>query len=182
VRSRTTAAGALLALLVGGCSSSGDKPQSLPAVTSSATPSASAVAAVIPAAARPATALGAAAFVKYWFQLLDQAYRTGKTFPVDELSDANCMTCRNFSGVADDLLRDGYHFAGPSFTGIDVEAPPVDKGLSYVTLLCDLPARQKVDKDGKVIASYPKEKRLVLTVVAQRRGDGWVIRAMKTES
>ncbi|MCW2501395.1 MAG: hypothetical protein JWN87_3071 [Frankiales bacterium] len=162
------------------CSRSGAQPASLPRVSATQVPTA--LVAAVPDSAKPATPLGAAAFVRYWFQLLDEAYRTGRIFPVDELSDPRCVSCRNFSGVADDLARDGYHFAGPSFTSIDVQAPPVENGMSYVALFCKLPARQKVDRTGHVVASYPQEKQLVMTVMTQRHGTSWVIRAMRTES
>jgi hypothetical protein len=170
---------AFVAALASGCTGgSGDKPTVLPAVSALPTTS---TPAPIPEDAKPATPLAAAAFVEYWFRSLDQAYQSGSAFPVAELSDDRCGSCRNFSEIADGLVRDGLHFRGPSFVNLDAQAPPVEGGLSYVTFTCGLPARTKVDATGKVVAMYPAAQRLLMTVTVERRDGGWVVRAMKSQ-
>jgi hypothetical protein len=65
---------ALVAALVAGCSGgSGDKPSSLPTLTG---PPPSASPAAVPEAAKAKTALGADAFVRFYFEQLNVAFRT----------------------------------------------------------------------------------------------------------
>jgi hypothetical protein len=157
---------------------SGEKPTVLPTV-SSVRVSASPV--PVPEAAKPATPQGAAAFVEFWFRTLDQAYQSGAAFPVAELSDSRCGSCRNFAEIADGLVRDRFHFRGPSFVNLDAQAPPLQGGFSYVTFTSGLPAREKVDVAGMIVTTYPAAERLLMTVTVERQGNGWVVRAMKTQ-
>jgi hypothetical protein len=173
---------AVVGLLTSGCSQGDAKPRSLPTVTSTVGATPSSLPVRVPSAATPATAQGAAAFVRYFFEALDQAYRQGRPFPVGELIDNRCESCRQFAGVADGLARDGYHFRESSFAHLLAEAPPLQGALSYVTLTCDLPARTKVDASDRTIVAYPAEKPMVMTVVTERRSSGWVIRTMQTQS
>jgi hypothetical protein len=178
-RSSAVLALALVTTLATGCTGgSGEKPTVLPTVTAvPVTPLSSEV----PPVAKPATPAGAAAFVEFWFRTLDQAYQSGAAFPVEQLSDARCGSCRNFSEIADGLVRERFHFLGPSFVNLDAQAPPLQRGLSFVTFTCELPAREKVDDAGKSVARYPAAKRLLMTVTVERHGNGWVVRAMKSQ-
>jgi hypothetical protein len=124
--------------------------------------------------------MAAAAFVKYFFESLDRAYQQGAPLPTS-LASPQCNSCANFAGVARDLARQGHRFDGPSFTELDAQAPPVDHGQVFVTLTCQLPARREVDGSGDLVKAYKSEGRLVLTVLVQRAGSGWSIRAMRTE-
>jgi hypothetical protein len=178
VRLRSTTALLACVVLVAACSGN-SKPQVLPTLPPTPTATAASnLSVTIPVSAKPATSVGAAAFVEFYFESLNRAYRQGVHFPLADLSAPTCKSCANFSGVADQLARERHHFLGDTFTDIDAEAPPLVSGQSYVLLSCALPSRDEADAAGRVVKHHKAERPLALTVVTVRRGDGWIVRAM----
>ncbi|WP_445263001.1 DUF6318 family protein [Pseudokineococcus sp. 1T1Z-3] len=49
----------------------------------------------LPPEARSGDAVGAEAFIRYWFEVSNYAYRTGDTSAIGAISDATCATCAN---------------------------------------------------------------------------------------
>jgi hypothetical protein len=85
-----------LSVLVGGCDSSGD-PGTLPSVSGSSAGSPSGSASVSasptavptpPAAAQRHTSAGASEFVRFYIDLINEAYRTGASEPLRVIADA----------------------------------------------------------------------------------------------
>ncbi|MCW2680350.1 MAG: hypothetical protein JWM62_1751, partial [Frankiales bacterium] len=94
---RTLVAAACLVGLVGGCSSD-PKPAPLPPVPS-ASPAPSAL--PLPSEAAAETPQGAAAFARYYMDVITQALSSGDATLLRTLSDADCGGCTNFIGAAE---------------------------------------------------------------------------------
>jgi hypothetical protein len=163
--------------LISACSSSSN-PRVLPTLTPTRNASGTTLSVAVPARAKSATSVGAAEFVRFYFETLNQAYRQGERFPLADLSAPTCKSCANFARIADKLAKAGYRYGGPTFTEIDVQAPPLQHDSSFVTFTCLLPARDKLDSSGNIVGHYPAEKRLTMTVTTVRSGDGWIVKAM----
>jgi hypothetical protein len=168
----------LVALALAAACSGGSTPQTLPSLTPTPSASGSVLLVTVPASAKPATPIGAAAFVRFYFESLNEAYRQGVRFPVADLSAPTCKSCASFASVADLLAGREHHFLDDTFVGIDVQAPPIYKGQLYVSFTCALPARKEADASGNVVKRIAAEPNIALSVVTVRVGNGWRVKAM----
>ncbi|WP_156415562.1 DUF6318 family protein [Terrabacter sp. Soil811] len=84
--------------------------------TTSATPSPTAtvdpIIAKIPAAARPETIEGAAAYTKFYFTQLNRAFKTSDPSVLNDLSSDACKMCAALSNGVADLKKAGHHYGG----------------------------------------------------------------------
>jgi hypothetical protein len=126
-----------LSLLVGGCDSSGD-PGTLPSVSgsSSGSPSGSASASASPsavptppAAARKPTSAGASEFVRFYIDLINEAYRTGASEPLRAYADDQCDSCSSIADAVDDIYSTG-SARGGEITPISVTAAGLAPGVT----------------------------------------------------
>lgn len=129
-RLRTTAYAAGLAAVVAlaGCSDggvqAGEPSTQMPAKTSTAVvPSTTSpttttpvdpVLARIPAAARPETMEGAAAFSQFYMEQLNEAFMAGNTRPIEGLTRTSCSRCETFRQAIAGLQQKGERHAGES--------------------------------------------------------------------
>jgi hypothetical protein len=167
---------ALVAALVTGCSGgSGDKPSSLPTLTG---PPPSASPAAVPEAAKAKTALGADAFVRFYFEQLNVAFSTSDSSIIRRYSDPACQTCNNYAKSLDanpaEIVR------GMSFAIGEVAAPPVNAGGTIVDVFGTVPGRQLTNRQGEVIRQLPASGRFYLQVNVVRNQSGWLVRGIRT--
>jgi hypothetical protein len=170
---------ALVAALVAGCSGgsggSGNKPSSLPTLTG---PPPSASPAAVPEAAKAKTALGADAFVRFYFEQLNVAFSTSDSSIIRRYSDPACQTCNNYAkaleGNAKHLIR------GASFLVSDVAVPPIEANGSIASVGGSIPARQVVDGAGSVIENLKSDGRFHFQVNVIRRESGWIVRGIRS--
>lgn len=117
----------VLALGVSGC---GDDtpPETAPSTTpASASPSATAsgpVAPVLPELAKRQDAVGAKAFVKYWFAAVTYAMKTGDTDPFMEVSAKECKTCKNLDVAISDAYQADGRITGGGWVLIGLDPDP----------------------------------------------------------
>lgn len=174
-----------LVLAVAGCSGSGsDKPKVLPPVPSStvvasASPTASAAPVVVPSAAVPATPQGAAAFVRFFYGELNGAFQDGNDERIRVLSDHLCATCNNYADAVASGAKARSRIVGITFGSLEVAAASPKNGVVLVTVLGSVPKRQE-EKNG-VLTSLAAEGPFNDTVALQRRGDRWLVRAIRFE-
>ncbi len=155
--------GLVASLALSGCSSSAAQapPRALPTPSASATPAAppvpSATAtpiptpttlATVPAAAQPATPQGAAAFVKFFFQQVDRAFKLADSTVLLRWSASNCKTCANFAGAAVRLQKDETHLAEDAILVRSAEAAPVEAGDPLWTSTRTSRSRGKLMDEG----------------------------------
>lgn len=192
---RTMRAGLVLSLVTGlalsGCSSSAAKapPRAFSTPSASATPAASptpsatatptpTTLATVPAAARPVTPQGAAAFVKFFFQQVDRAFKLPDSTVLLRWSTSNCKTCSNFAGAAVRLQKDKTHLAEDAILVRSAEAAPVEAGRSLVDVYADFPITREVDGRGHLVRTSQPQPRHHFTVVVQNIHGGWITRAV----
>lgn len=86
-----------------------------------------------PLAANPDD-VGAAAFVRHWFDLANYAYATGDTAPLKSASEADCQACSDIIGTIDEQHSDGGSFRRGLITVTVAEAPaPDESGVVLVS-------------------------------------------------
>ena len=80
----------------------------------------------LPAEAQTPDAAGAEAFIRYYFQALDYAYRTGDLATVLPLRDEACVACKSSEETVAQGFENGGHIEGGDITVSDVTVTPGD--------------------------------------------------------
>jgi hypothetical protein len=167
----------LVALALAAACSGGSTPQILPSL--SPTPSASATRVAIPAAATVHDAFGAAAFVRFYYEQLNLAFRSADAGPLGKLSDPQCGTCASYVQATFDLKDKGQRIDGDSIAIVSAEAPPEQNGFVAVDVFLFAPARRVVDSSGKVLKQLPQGAQSHKTIFVKHVAAGWLLRAVK---
>ncbi|MFZ5869845.1 MAG: DUF6318 family protein [Actinomycetota bacterium] len=184
--SRFWVIGVVLALAVAGCSSgAADEPSSTTSrPVATARPTATAAETVpappgMPAEAREATAAGAAAFVRHWFDVANHAYATGDTLALQAISSPDCQTCTNTIETIDDQYASGGSFKDGQITVELAEAAPPDAtGTSIVSTRIDQQPLQRIGADEAPGERSDGEEDLTLAARAQHDGERWIMLAI----
>ena len=172
--SRRAAALSLGTLLVAGCSGGSDPaPSTLPTLTS--TPSPTVTLAPVPPAATALTPQGADAFVRYFFDQMNVAFRTSNASLIDALSTPACITCNNYEKALTEASKAGHFLNGDSFKISAVAAAPPEVDHSAVDVIGSLPARDVVDAQGKVSEHIAATSRFYFIVTVKRRANMWTV-------
>lgn len=164
------AVGVLIAVLTG-CSSEDPPPSSAPplsssgtsqAPTTSASPTPTAVTEagppVLPAQAQQLTPGGAAAFVRYWYDVLLYSEQVMDSAPLRALDDGSCLSCDNFSDTIDSVAADGNRLEGGEVTVLNAEPSGVQSdGSTTVNTLVAYPEQRIVSPDGSSEVLGPAE-------------------------
>ncbi len=161
---------ALLVLFgVLGCGGSPERAASLPPLPSvatspsgstggspaPATPSSSTPPVLKPPEADQATREGAAAFARFWFDVLNTALATVDADTLSQISEPGCETCQNYIGSLDRSASAGEHYKGGTFIVKDVvTAPEVGLGAS-VLVNYDVTEALVYDRSGSLIETIP---------------------------
>jgi hypothetical protein len=149
---RGTAAAVALVAALAGCSAEAD-PTPLPPLPSvSPTP----VVPQLPPEATPETAQGASAFVRYFFQVVNSAYRDLDPSMVHALSDPECNSCASIVEDINRLREAGLTVAGDRYRLDFVATPGLQPGEPVIVdLRFDGDAYVEVGRDGARGSSYP---------------------------
>jgi hypothetical protein len=169
---------------VAGTSAASTTPSSTVATTTTSTAapttSVDTVLARIPAAARPKTEAGAAAFAKFYFETINGGFKSAQSRDVAHLSDASCTTCNSFTQAIDELRSRQQHYGGDLAT---VEySTPVSFTKRSAQILVDLKQRQVpvLGADGGELEKTPAGSASFL--VSVRFDERWVVtRIQKTK-
>ena len=169
------ATGTCLAALssVAACSGGNAEPKVLPtlAPTTSATPTSAPV--EVPAAARARTPEGADAFVHFFFDEMNEAFKTSDGDRIRRLTNGECETCENYAKALDAARREGHYLRGDSFRLLGVAAPPLEALGVIVDVTADTPARTQVDSQGVALMSVAAEGRIRLQVAVKWVSGVW---------
>lgn len=169
IRGALTALCVMAALV--GCSDD-PEPRTLPPVAS-VSPSPSVVA--MPAEAAAETPEGAAAFARYWIEVLEGALATGDAAHLRRLSDEGCSSCSNLIGAVEDVDTQGQLVRDAQFTVDFAESPPIEAGEVVVELRYRRGAGELLDAEGEVVASIAPEGPITAQMRLERRGPSWVV-------
>jgi hypothetical protein len=174
VLSRSAAALSLGVLLLSGCSGGSEPgPSTLP--TLSPTPTPSATLAPIPPAATALTPQGADAFVRYFFDQMNIAFRTSNASLIGSLSTPACFTCQNYVVSLRDRKRNGQFYVADTFAVTDVAAAPPEGTRTSVDVIGTLPARNSVDAQGRILEHFPAKARFYFVAKLERASNAWTV-------
>ncbi|MGO4599705.1 DUF6318 family protein [Terrabacter sp. 2RAF25] len=156
---------------------------SAPSTTTTPTPTATVdpVLAKIPAAARPSTDAGAAAFSKYYFERVNSGFRTGSTSDVHGLAQPDCVTCNAFASAIKEQNAKGTHY-GADLARIDFSSP-LEVKLPNARVLVDLSqlAVPILNSNNKKVGTTPTGN--ASFVVSLKYEGHWIVtRLQKTEN
>ena len=165
-----------LALGVSGCGD--DSPAPAPSTSSAAaspTPSATGPAApVLPDLAARHDAVGAKAFVKFYFAALTYAMKTGETKLAANASAEGCSACNKMLGNIRSAYSQGGRISGDGWVVRrmqDVDDRP-DGAHIYVLVVQE--AQKYLGSDGRVVDNLQRKKYPMELLVVWR--GGWTIR------
>lgn len=169
----------VLALTLAGCSGEPQAaPKPLPTVEPTVSPTP--VALQVPESAKPATTVGAAAFARFYLQVMHEAVITGDMTQFDALSDPTCSFCTDVSRTAKQLTAAGNTFTGGGYTVLSAEAtqdrPNAD---ALVDVLFDRAAGEQRAADGSVVMRSPAKSRGFLQIQTRRKGEGWITKGLR---
>ncbi|MFP5335298.1 MAG: DUF6318 family protein [Actinomycetes bacterium] len=168
--SRGGAAGLLVvsALVLGACSDgeAQAEPSTSPSlsVTATQTPTVTSTEEIVPEPtmppeAREQTAEGAAAFVRYWFDLVNYGYATGDTEPLELLSHPDCATCKSIADQINGRYGKGGRFDDGVISVGSAEATvPDERGAALVTVGYKQEALKELSRTGVVENSGTPEQ------------------------
>jgi hypothetical protein len=177
VMMRRVAAVVCVAALAG-CSSDAE-PEPLPPVAS-ASPS-PAAALPVPPEATPETAPGAAAFARYYLELLNVAFRTSDATAVKAVSTQECEGCQNLIAAIERGDEPGETVTGGDYSVVFAEAPPVENGDVIVELRYDV-SEVQVRQDGGDVSTLPAKTAIDAQMRLLRRGDIWMVQGFRNLS
>lgn len=168
---------AVLTALVAGCSGGGgDKPTSLPSITS--TPDTSSPAPV-PPAATPKTPQGAASFARFYFDQLNIAFKTSNAELVKAFSKEGCGTCSIYQNSLTYGAAHGYRIEGDSFSVTDAEATAQGGGSVLVEVFGSIPAKREVDRTGRLVGSVSAHGPFHFSLTLASDARGWLVSEIK---
>lgn len=178
------------AVLLSGCSGDGgdggdgDAPEPTRAPTTSTPPSptTSSVSTptetppVMPPEARARDVDGAAAFIRYYFDVVNYANRTGDVARLTELSDEECQSCLNLIDTAANGYRNGGRIEGGQIIVGDVAVTPDDaaNGLELRAVISQADGRF-VDARGNELDVINAEVDYLLGAIVLY-DTGWTLR------
>ena len=173
---RLTALAVVGALALGVSSCGDDSPSPAPSTSSAAaspTPTATGPAApVLPDLATRHDAVGAKAFVKYWFDAANFAIATGDVAPVHAVSTDDCGSCRSLIGSVKRVYAAGGRIEGGR---LEVDRLEHDGRVPAPTFRFALRLRQQpkreIAKTGTV--AHEEDGATALFYVAARWSDGF---------
>jgi hypothetical protein len=172
VKLRVVAAALWVGSLLTGCSGDED-PRTLPPLPSASPTTAPAL--PVPSAAAAATPEGAAAFTRYYLELLNEAFRSDDASAVRAVSDSGCGGCVNLIGAIEAPSEAGERTEGGEYVLKFAEAPPVEAGDVIVELRYSLTELRVLNAEGRVIDRKPPVDKVDAQMRLLRRGDTWLV-------
>ena len=149
-------------------------PTSSSTTDKTSTPTATGARASIPEAATKNTDAGAAAFVQFYNQQLDRAYRTGDPSLVKGLGASGCAFCSSTAKRLTAMRDAGTRYDGSIFRAkyIGTGGARSESDVTVAVTLTELRANE-VDKSGRVRHVNEPVPPFKLFYVVSWRADGW---------
>lgn len=174
-----TAALLTSALLLGGIAGCTDEapPSTLPPV--SVAPSPTVAAAVpVPSAATAETPQGAAAFARYYMDLLTRGFDASDASAIRAVSASDCTSCNNYIGAIEEPPTPGERVVGGAFRVEFAEAAPTQTENALVDLRYTVAEIRVLNDAGQVLRTTPPEPAIDAQMLLSRRDGGWIVRQL----
>lgn len=177
----------VLVLGLAGCSGGSDPaPVALPTLGAAtptaggtATPTIRTVPTDVPREARALTALGADAFVRYFFGQLNNAFSTSDGSRIRAFTNGECETCENYAKALDVSKAKGTSIKGDSFMVSGVAAREVASLGTIVEVFGEVPPREIVDARGVVKEKLGSDGGFHFEVAVKKASDGWLVSGIR---
>lgn len=143
---------------------------SSPSASASASPSVA-----IPAAARVKSDKGAEAFVRYFFDQVNQSWTAPDPNLIEANSENGCESCASLASTASELKAKGHKYASTPVTVMETKrVSGAPSGQKYIETKLQQHRVNVVDPSGRVVLTDEK-KTLVRTVAVIWKDDRWLI-------
>lgn len=137
----------------------------------------------MPSEAAAETPEGAAAFARYYFDVVVNAsFVEGDSALLRSLSHAKCDGCNNLIEAVDEEVAPGERIEGGIFDVIFAEAPPVEAGDVIVDLRYAVSELRVLNADGKILRRTPADNAIDAQLRLLRQGPGWIVRGFRNVS
>jgi hypothetical protein len=162
----------LAALALAGCTTSSAEPPSLPSLSPAASPSAAP--SPTPTGKDAPTPEGAAAFARFFYSQIEQAFAQKDPTLVARLSQPDCKSCQQFVASLT-RLRDknerveGFHIQ----IGTAVAPAVSDPSVARVDVIWGYGGARRYDSSGKLIREEKPARGIEDQVDLVRRGGAW---------
>ncbi|MFS3128916.1 DUF6318 family protein [Nocardioides sp. Bht2] len=131
---------------------------------------------VAPAAMATGDAVGAQAFVRYYFALVNYAQRTGDLEPLREATDARCGECQRGVRWIEKVLKKGWTITGGEHRVRGVDAPRrLGRESQYEVRFVLETSAQRIDASDGSKKGQSASRRTRLTAVTSHLPGGWQI-------
>lgn len=172
---RVSLAAMSAAALLVACSSDPESAPLPPVPRTSPTP----VVLPLPSEAAAATPQGAAAFARYYLEVLGAAFQAADPSSLDELSAPGCGGCDALITSVRELQAEGRRRVGGEYIVKSVAAPPVEQGDVVVEIAYERAAGQVVDATGRVTASAAPVPPTNAQMRLLRNGNSWIVQGYR---
>lgn len=136
----------------------------------------------LPSEAAAATAEGAAAFARYYLEVIGAAFASADPTQLEALSAPGCGGCDALIGSITELREQGRKRLGGDYIVKSVAAPPVERGDVILEIAYAREAGQVVDETGRVFASAPPVPVTNAQLRLIRQGMSWVVQGYRVVS
>ena len=167
----------VLGLILTGCTGGGASVS--PDRTLEPLPSPTATALEVPPSAQATTPQGAAAFARYYLQVVTQAFNSNTTTQLRALSHPECGTCKNLAELTEKEAAKGRVYEGGAFLVDSAEATERAPGDAIVDVVYRRAPSTTRDGKGAVVDRDPGAEPALMQMRTLRSGDGWVVRAIR---
>lgn len=158
-------------MAVAGCSADPEPEPLPPAPTTSPTPAAL----PLPSEAAAETPEGAAAFARYYLDLMNRAFESADATAVRQVSDPGCGGCNNLIVAIEEPPEEGERVEGGEYSVDFAEAPPVEGGDVIVELRYSLTEVRVYGPDGQLLRRKDPVEDVDAQMRLLRRGRSWVV-------
>lgn len=135
-----------------------------------------------PVEAEAETSEGAAAFVRYYIDVINRAILTNDSRPLQSLSDPECGGCRSYIDSINGTASSNAHVETTGLTVTNAVAPRVESGETTVLLNFDGDGFVARTRDGAEIARGQPAKGLVAELRCMWKGGSWTVMGFRLAS
>lgn len=135
-----------------------------------------------PAEADAFTSEGAAAFVRYYVEVLNTAIATNDVTRLQELSAPQCGGCRDYTQSIQKTLAAGGVVESGRLDVLNAVAPAIQDDETTVLMDFTTTAYLSRTSDGRELDRFPAEGRRSAELRCTRRGDTWQVMGLRLAS
>ncbi len=168
---------AAVAVGLSGCGDGGAPPQTLPPLTSSATPRATPPATPTPTSSAAELQRSAEQFVRTYYRAYDRAFHSADPSVLQrDFYNATCSVCARNVNILDEFRQKKQHFEDYEFVIQDLDVAELRGNTAAATVVLHHAAGRIIrDSDNSVVQSLPATTPVQTDLILARLGREWRI-------